>query len=121
MKKNVIVINMTDEYSGYEYGVIDCATGQPVEFISLDCYGNDIETKILFHKIKSLNLYSDFCEHPCKTICGKRPIDIEDGNWFGGIISEIVLAGIKANRNYNVLHSYGMTLNDGWAIFFNEQ
>ena len=54
-------------------------------------------------------------------IGGKRPIDIDDYNWFGGIISEIVLAGIKSNRNYNVLNTFGMTIDDGWSDFFNIQ
>ena len=121
MKKNVIVINMTDEYSDYSYGVIDCATGQPIEFISINCSGSSIETEYLFDEIKRLNLYSHFCEQPCDTILGKRPIDIEDNNWFGGIISEIVLAGIKANRNYNVLQTYGMILDDGWAEMYKKQ
>ena len=119
--KDVIIINMTDDYSDYNYGVIDCKTGKPLEFISLNCSGNSIETEYLFKEVKRLNLYSDFCEHPCDMIGGKRPIDIDDYNWFGGIISEIVLAGIKANRNYNVLNTFGMTIDDGWSDFFNIQ
>lgn len=117
--KNVIVINMTNDYSDYRFGVIDCATGKPTEMISLYCSGSGIETEYLFKEIRRVGLYSDFCEQPCNTIGGKRPVDIKNFNWFGGIISEIVLAGIKANRNYNILHTYGMTINDGWVEFYN--
>jgi len=121
LEKNVIVINLTNDYSDYQFGVIDCNTGKPIEFIDLCCCGDSIETEYLFDRIKELNLYSDFCEHPCNDANGKRPIEIEDYNWWGGIISTIVLAGLKANRGYNILNSYGMRINDGWSEFFNER
>lgn len=115
--KNVIVVNETTDYSDYCYGVIDCETGKPIEYIDLFCSGSSIETEYLFDRIKENNLYSDFCEQPQDVVCGKRPIDIEDYNWFGGVISQIVLAGLKANREYNILHTYGMTLKDGFGEF----
>lgn len=113
--KKVIVFNLTDDYSDYSYGIVDCATGKPLEGIWFYCSGSSIETEELFNQVKELNLYSDFCEQPCDLIQGKRPIDIADYDWFGGIIAAIVLAGIKANRpDYEVVYTYGMSEGDGW-------
>lgn len=120
MAKNVIVINETTDYSDYRYGVIDCETGKPIELINLNFSGNGDETEYVLNEIRENNLYSDFCEQPCESINGKKPVDIEDYNWFGGIVSEIVLAGLKANRDYNILHTYGMQINDGYWDYLEE-
>lgn len=119
MKTKVIVCNETTDYSDYRFGVISLETGKPIEVIDLDCSGNSFETSYFIEELKRNNLYSDYVEKPCKTIGGKCPAEIGDYNWFGGIVSEVVLEGIKANRNYEILHTYGMTFEDGYYNIIN--
>ena len=93
----------------------------PLEYISLSCCGQDIEAQYLIDRLKENNVYSaDFCENPQDVCCGKRPIDIKCGNWFGAVVAEMVLAGLKENRDYNILHTYGMKWEDGFYAFFKE-
>ena len=113
-KTKVIVCNNSSEYYGYCFGVISLETGKPIEWI--DLYSGQC-TYDFIEDLKKKNLYSDYMEGPCTLLGGGRPIDIEDGCLFGAVISKAVLEGIKANRNYEVLHTYGMELNDGYNGF----
>ena len=119
--KKVIVCNDTTDYSDYRFVVISLETGKPIELIDLDCTENSCETSYFIGELKRNNIYSEYMEKPSDVIGGKRPMDIEDYNWFGGIVSKVVLEGIRANRDYEILYTYGMEIGDGYSYMFNNQ
>lgn len=117
--KKVIICNETTDYSDYYFGVISLETGKPIEWIHLNCCGESFETSYFIEELKRNNLYSEYMEKPSDIINGKRPADIEDWNWFGSIVSKVVLEGIKANRDYEILYTYGMEYGDGYNNIIN--
>lgn len=117
--KKVIICNETTDYSDYRFGVISLETGKPIEIIDLDCCGNSFETSYFIEELKRNNLYSEYMEKPSEVVGGERPVDIKDWGWFGGIVSKVVLEGIKANRDYEILYTYDMEYEDGYYHIIN--
>ena len=121
MKKvKVIVYNRTTEYSDYCFGVINLKTGKPIEIIDLACSGSSFTTSEFVEELKRKNVYSNFIESLYDVFKGKHVIDIEDWEWDGRVVAKVVIEGIRANRDYDVIYTYGMEYADGWYDIINK-